>query len=300
MKRQPTRPESNSRHQHPTAPPRVSVIIPTFNRAWTVAEAIDSALDQRFASFEVIVVDDGSTDRTQEVLTRFGSDIRTLKQANAGVSAARNAGIRAAAGELIALLDSDDLWRPDKLAHQVAFFDSHPDCLICQCREIWIRNGRRVNPKHRHRKSSGDIFLPSLELCLVSPSAVMMRRSLFDEIGYFDETLPACEDYDLWLQVSARFPVALIDFEGTVKRGGHPDQLSRAPGLDRYRIRALEKIIAGDRLTAAQKAAAVATLKRKCTIYAGGCRKRNRLSEARHYERLARAHDEPAPDRIPK
>ena len=268
--------------------PRVSVVIPTYNRAWTLGEAIDSALGQTFESFEVLVVDDGSTDGTAKLLGRYGSAVRVLRQTNQGVSAARNAGIRSARGELIALLDSDDLWRPEKLARQVAYFDALPGALICQCQEIWIRNGVRVNPKQRHRKPAGDIFSRSLELCLVSPSAVMMRRRLLSQVGFFDESLPACEDYDLWLRVSARFPVGLIDYVGTVKRGGHEDQLSRTAGLDRYRIRALAKILAVGRLSPSRQRAAIAILKRKCGIYAAGCRKRGRVDDARHYERLAR------------
>jgi glycosyltransferase involved in cell wall biosynthesis len=192
------------------------------------------------------------------------------------VSAARNRGIRASSGGLIAFLDSDDLWLPQKLSRQVDFFATQPQAMICQSEEQWIRNGERVNPKTRHHKFSGMIFERSLELCLVSPSAVMLRRSLLDTVGIFDESLPACEDYDLWLRISCRYPVYLIDTALIVKRGGHADQLSRAPGLDKFRIRALRKIIDGDLLSDTQHKAAVHMLKEKCTIYANGCRKRGR------------------------
>jgi glycosyltransferase involved in cell wall biosynthesis len=267
--------------------PLVSVIIPTYNRGWIVKEAIESVLKQDFTDFELIVVDDGSTDNTAEILHGFGSDIRVIKQSNRGVSAARNRGIQASVGRWIAFLDSDDLWLPQKLSRQVDFFNAHPEAPICQTEEQWIRNGRRVNPKLRHRKFSGMIFERSLELCLVSPSAVMIRKRLFSDVGLFDESLPVCEDYDLWLRVSCRFPVYLIDTALIIKRGGHPDQLSRAPGLDKYRIQSLCQIIESNLLSEAQRAAAVRMLKEKSDIYANGCRKRGRTEEAEHYEVLA-------------
>ena len=267
--------------------PLVSVIVPTYNRGWVIGEAVDSVLAQQYSNYELIVVDDGSTDDTAAVLNAYGSRVRLLRQKNKGVSAARNAGIRSAAGSLIAFLDSDDLWLPSKLSQQVLFFEEHPDALVCQTEETWIRNGVRVNPRKRHRKPSGMIFEPSLELCLVSPSAVMMRRSLFDRVGLFDESLPACEDYDLWLRISCRIPVHRIPAALIVKRGGHSDQLSRQPGLDRFRIQSLVKIIDSGQLTDVQTKAAVRMLKTKSRIYAAGCRKRGRLAEAAIYERLA-------------
>lgn len=266
--------------------PLVSVIIPTFNRAWAVERAVDSVLDQDYRPFELIVVDDGSTDQTAEILARYGNQLTVVCQENRGVSAARNAGIARAEGDLIAFLDSDDFWRPKKLTVQVDFFTSNPDALICQTGEFWVRNGRRVNPGRRHRKLSGMIFTSSLELCLVSPSAVMMRKTLFSMVGGFDETLPACEDYDLWLRVTRRYPVHLIDASLVVKTGGHPDQLSAAPGLDQYRIRSILNLLESNKLTEDQKQAAADVLSRKCRIYADGCRKRGRIDEARYYEQF--------------
>jgi glycosyltransferase involved in cell wall biosynthesis len=267
--------------------PLVTVIIPTYNRGWVVQEAIDSVLDQDFRDYELIVVDDGSNDNTQEILATYGKEITVLKQSNQGVSAARNSGIAAASGQLIAFLDSDDLWLPGKLSSQVKFFKENADAVINQTQETWVRNGVRVNPKKRHHKFSGMIFERSLALCLVSPSAVMIRKSLFDTVGVFDEQLPACEDYDLWLRISCRYPVHLIDIPLIIKRGGHDDQLSRAAGLDKYRIESLKKIIDSDLLTPQQYKAAVITLKEKSEIYAGGCRKRGRYKEAAYFSMLA-------------
>jgi len=265
----------------------VSVIIPTYNRGWILKEAIDSVLAQDYKDFELIVVDDGSTDNTREILDSYGRDIIVLRQTNQGVSAARNRGIAEARGRLVAFLDSDDIWLPRKLLRQVDFFNSTPAAVVNQTEEIWIRNGVRVNPKNRHRKPSGMIFERSLGLCLVSPSAVMIPKNLFNAVGVFDENLPACEDYDLWLRISCRYPVHLIDTPLILKRGGHADQLSKTPGLDRFRIQSLEKIIASGRLTKSQSRAAVFKLRDKCAIYAGGCRKRGREAEAKYYEALA-------------
>jgi len=258
--------------------PQVSVIIPTYNRGWIIKEAIDSVLAQDYTEFELIVVDDGSTDHTADVLDSYRNVIKVLSQKNKGVSAARNRGIAEASGKFIAFLDSDDLWLSQKLSAQIEFFTQTPDALICQTEEVWIRNGLIVNPKKRHKKPSGMIFEPSLALCLVSPSAVMIRRSLLEIVGNFDETLPACEDYDLWLRISCRFPVYRIDTPLIIKRGGHEDQLSASFGLDRFRIKAIKKIIESGFLSKRQYAAAVKTLKD---------RKRGRIDEADYYISLS-------------
>ena len=180
----------------------VSVIIPTYNRWPMLGEAVESVLAQTAGDYELIVVDDGSTDETRCRLADYGSRLTVLTQRRRGVSAARNLGASRASGGYLAFLDSDDLWHPKKLQRQLDFMERSPEVEICQTDEIWIRNGVRVNPRRRHRKPSGDIFRASLELCLVSPSAVMMRRELFERLGGFDESLPVCEDYDLWLRIS--------------------------------------------------------------------------------------------------
>ena len=173
----------------------VSVIIPTFNRASKVGRAISSVL----SDYEILVVDDGSTDRTSSVLMSFRSSVRVITHSHqTGVSAARNTGLKSSTCPFVAFLDSDDYWLPEKLAVQLAFFVEHQEAVACQTQEKWIRNGLPVNPKKKHLKPSGDIFSRSLKLCLVSPSAVMLKRSLLEEVGLFDETFPWCEDYDLW------------------------------------------------------------------------------------------------------
>jgi GT2 family glycosyltransferase len=173
----------------------------------------------------------------------------------------------------------------------VAFFQAHPDAQICHTEEIWLRNGIRVNPHRKHRKPSGDIFARSLDLCLVSPSAVMLRRTFFEQLGGFDENLPACEDYDLWLRIAAREPVHLLNEPLVIKRGGHADQLShRFWGMDRFRVQTLSKLLKSGTLSLAQRAQAVATLQAKCAILVQGARKRGRGGE--EYARLAAAYAE--------
>jgi len=274
----------------------VSVIIPTFNRAMKTARAVASVLYQTFADYEIIVVDDGSQDATEEVMRQFGRRFRYIVHPhNRGVSAARNRGIRESESPWIAFLDSDDYWLPTKLDAQMAFFRNHPEALICQTEEVWIRNGRFANPKKRHEKPSGEIFVPSLRLCLISPSAVMLRRSLLEEVGLFDENLPVCEDYDLWLRIACRHPVYLIQDRLIVKEGGHPDQLSsRYRGMDRFRIQTILKVMESGHLNRAQRQAALKELSLKCRIYGMGCIKRGKEEEGERYLRWASGGAQPA------
>jgi glycosyltransferase involved in cell wall biosynthesis len=267
---------------------RVSVIIPTYNRILFVMEAVASVLAQSYRDFELIVVDDGSTDGTPAALAAWGDAVTVLRrEARRGVSAARNLGARAAKGDWLAFLDSDDLWLPDKLARQMEYVQANPELIICQTGEAWIRNGVRVNPPAACRKVSGDIFLPSLRRCLVSPSAVMLSRRLFEETGGFDEELPAAEDYDLWLRIAWRHPVGLVPEALVIKRGGHADQLSRQWGLDRFRIRALMKLLQEPGLPLAYREATRSVLAEKCRIYSQGCAKRGRWDEAGRYRALS-------------
>jgi glycosyltransferase involved in cell wall biosynthesis len=266
----------------------VSVIIPTYNRARKVARAIASVLYQTFPDYEIIVVDDGSRDDTARSLHLLHPHLVHLThKENRGVSAARNTGIRASSAPLIAFLDSDDYWLPEKLAVQAAFFKANPKAVACQTQERWIRRGRPVNPGKKHLKPSGHIFEPSLKLCLVSPSAAMVRRSLLDEVGFFDETLPVCEDYDLWLRISCRHAIHLLDRVLVIKEGGAPDQLSRSmAGMDRFRIQSMTRLLQGARLTGAQARALLDELTAKCEVYGNGCIKRNRMDEGRRYVEL--------------
>jgi glycosyltransferase involved in cell wall biosynthesis len=268
--------------------PVVSVIIPTYNRAALVREAVASVKAQTYRDFEIVVVDDASTDATVEALAAW-RDVRVLRQARRrGVAAARNLGAAAARGQWLAFLDSDDLWLPEKLARQMTYLADRPGLSLCQTDEIWVRQGVKVNKPAAHRKVAGRIFAASLERCMISPSAVILRRRLFEAHGGFDEDLPAAEDYDLWLRLSWRYEVGLVDEPLVIKRGGHPDQLSRQWGIDRFRIRALVKLLAEPDLPATYAWAARRRLAAKCAIYAQGCEKRGKLTEAEFYRDLGR------------
>ena len=265
----------------------VSVIIPTHNRAAVLPRALDSVLAQTLQPLEIIVIDDGSTDETAGLIRSDYPQVTCLSQENRGVSAARNRGITQASGDWIALLDSDDSWLPTKLEKQDEAITTCPDHRLCHTEEIWIRNGKRVNQMNKHRKSGGHIYSQCLPLCVISPSSALIHRSLFDDVGHFDEELPACEDYDLWLRICAREPVLFVKTPLINKFGGHEDQLSRKHwGMDRFRIRALEKILADDVLTPEQRAESIAMLIQKAAILEQGARKRGKSDRADFYRAL--------------
>ena len=272
--------------------PQVTVILPSWNRADWLKKSIDSVLEQTFRDFELIVVDDASTDSTQEILTSYSGKIRSITFAkNLGVSAARNAAVKNCDSEWIAFLDSDDFWHPHKLQKQIAQTVIRAECPIHFTDEIWIRNGVRVNPKKKHQKLEGWIFKPSLELCLMSPSTVLLRRELFDVHGLFDETLPICEDYDLWLRLTAQHQVALLNEKLMTRHGGHADQLSLSEwGIDRYRVQSIIKILKTEKLSPEDRSAAIVVLRKKCEIIINGFRKRGKLQEIERYEKIANQH----------
>ncbi len=252
----------------------ISVIIPSYNRAHTLKRALDSVLAQTRPADEIIVIDDGSTDTTEQLITQRYPQITYIKQANQGVSAARNTGIKTATGEWLALLDSDDEWLPNKLKTQLALLEQYPGHKLIHSNEIWIRHGVRVNQMKKHAKKGGYIFQHCLALCAISPSAVMIHKDLFAEIGLFDETLPACEDYDLWLRITARYPVLYCEEALIKKYGGHDDQLSQQHwGMDRFRIRALINCLKNCALSESDRAAAHKVLVKKLRILLKGAEK---------------------------
>lgn len=271
--------------------PLVSVIIPTFNRVRLVDRAIRSVLGQTFKDFELIVVDDGSDDSTAAVLDGFGDSVKSVFQEHSGVSATRNTGIENACGELVAFLDSDDEWRSEKLDRQVALFGGGGAFFVCHTDEIWMRDGKIVQQKDIHRKQGGRFFERALERCLISPSSVMISRSLLDEVGWFDPELPAAEDYDLWLRVTAFHDVEFVPEPLVVKHGGHLDQLSMTtPSIDTYRIRGIVKILDNALLSEDYRNAAVRELIRKCEIVSLGCMKKGKTAEAQAYRELAESY----------
>lgn len=255
----------------------VSVIIPSFNRCGLLPRAIDSVFSQQGVDLEVFVVDDGSTDGTECLIRDSYPEVNYIKQGNAGVSAARNTAIKKAKGTWIALLDSDDEWLPNKLSEQLLELEKR-NLHVCHTQEIWIRDGVRVNQMNKHKKQGGFIFERCLPLCAMSPSSILMHRDVFERVGLFDEALPACEDYDLWLRITALYEVAYLEQPFIRKYGGHEDQLSRAHwGMDRFRVIALDKLLNNalclQNLTQIQKDAAQTMLLKKLKILLKGALK---------------------------
>ncbi len=220
----------------------ISVIITTYNRSFFVKRAIDSVLSQTTPAYEIIVIDDGSSDDTGEILKEYEGEIKTIYQDNQGVSAARNRGVDLSRGDWIAFLDSDDIWHNKKLQIQSLFHKKNPLTLFSHTNEIWIRDGKRVSQKKRHKKPNGDCFYENLDFCKISPSTVMINKKLLKECGGFDEDLLICEDYDLWLRVLKKEPVGLIEESLTYKYAGNWRQLSFSNSChDLYHIKALLK-----------------------------------------------------------
>ena len=265
---------------------KISIVIPTFNRIGSLPRALDSALNQTYQPSEIIVVDNGSSDGTTKLLRERYPSIRLLIEKKLGVSAARNKGIRHSKFQWIALLDSDDAWDKTKLEKQKkALASSQDQFRLVHTNEIWIRNGNKFNQMKKHQKFGGDIFNNCLSLCCISPSSVLINKNIFKEVGYFDESLPVCEDYDLWLKICSQEKILFINQKLTLKYGGHKDQLSKTYwGMDRFRIKSLENLILNYKLKPDQKINAIKTIVKKLKIIVNGAYKRNNSSIINKYE----------------
>jgi GT2 family glycosyltransferase len=194
--------------------------------------------------------------------------------------------LRLASGEFIAFLDSDDLWLKDKIQVQLNYLKAFPEARFCLTEEIWLRKGRRVNQARKHQKYSGWVLKKVLPLCLLSLSAAMFRRELFDEVGKFDEGLPVCEDYDLGIRIALRYPYHFIQTPFIIKRGGHPDQLSRRYwGMDRWRLQVLEKALKLAFRVEDQELIR-GEIQRKCQLLINGFQKRGKMQEAEYYMKI--------------
>ena len=260
---------------------KISVVIPTFNRISLVARAIDSVLKQSLNPYEIIVVDDGSEDGTSEMIQNKYKSIKLIQQQNNGVSAARNNGIKHAKGDWIALLDSDDEWIEKKLENQVDRLIKTPEYDFCHTNEIWIRNGVRVNQRKKHEKYGGYIFDKCLDICRISPSSVLFRKNILDHVGWFDDQLPVCEDYDLWLRITAEYRILFIDDPLIIKYGGHDDQLSHGvEGIEFFRIKSLENLLERSELSTDNRILSIQMIIKKYNIYLNGLVKRKKQGEA--------------------
>ena len=178
-----------------------------------------------------------------------------------------------------------------KLEKQIDATYERAEHLLHFTDEIWIRNGKRINPKFRHQKREGWIYQPSLELCLMAPSTVLLKRELLEQCGLFDEELPVCEDYDLWLRITAHHQVSFLNEALMTRSGGHADQLSRKYwGMDRFRVQSIKKILANVPLRKEDEMATRRVLKKKCEILLNGFRKRGKTEEISYYESLIKTH----------
>ncbi len=234
--------------------PTVSVIIPAYNCERYITDTITSVLDQTYQDFELIVVDDGSTDRTREVISSFGPPVRLLTQPNAGVCRSRNRGIRESRGQYLCLMDHDDYWFPDKLEHQVRIMDAHPDCGVSYSSFIrWYADSQgcfpppaqfhpEIDPEAVDEEYSGWIYHHFLTDCWMLTSTAMFRRCVFKTCGVFDEALPYSEDWDLWLRISRECSFLKLERPTTLYRQ-HPAQGNRVVrGVD-YRTLLLAKAV---------------------------------------------------------
>ena len=253
----------------------ISAVIPTLDRRHTLSRAINSVLQQTIPVDEIIIIDNGSSDGTLDMIQSDFPMVRYASQPKPGVSAARNLGIAIANSNWVALLDSDDAWEPTKLEKQMKMCNENSNSRLIHTDEIWYRNGRHVNQMKKHKKRGGNIFEYCLPLCCISPSSVLVRKDLFEDIGLFDEDLPVCEDYDMWLRISSREPISYVDEPLIIKYGGHEDQLSsKLWGMDRFRIQSLEKLLDEKHLNFKQENAVYEIMIRKMNILIQGGIKR--------------------------
>ena len=259
---------------------KISVVIPTLNRINTLQRALDSVINQTYKPAEIIVVDNGSSDGTLKFLREQYPKITILTENKIGVSSARNKGIKKSINQWIALLDSDDAWHPRKLEIQTSMLDNAlKEYNLIHTDEVWFRNNKHINQMKKHKKQGGYIFERCLSLCCISPSSVLFKKNILDKVGLFDESLPVCEDYDMWLKICSSEEVLFAQDKLTYKYGGHKDQLSKSYwGMDRFRIKSIENIIKNFDLTYKQKKLAKKELIKKLKIIINGAFKRNNLS----------------------
>ncbi len=266
---------------------KISIIIPTLNRVKYLSRALDSVFNQTFKASEIIVVDNGSSDGTLEFIKEKYPLVTLLEERKRGVSAARNKGIISSKSDWVAFLDSDDAWDKRKLEVQKnALLSNSINYKLVHTEEIWIKNNIKINQMKKHQKFGGYIFEKCLPLCCISPSSVLIQKNIFNQVGYFDENLPVCEDYDLWLKICSKEEVLFINQKLTLKYGGHNDQLSKSHwGIDRFRIKSIENLVLNYDLKPYQKYMAIFTLIKKIKIIINGAYKRKNYSIINEYEK---------------
>ena len=266
---------------------KISIIVPTLNRVEYLSRALDSVFNQTFKASEIIVVDNGSSDGTLELIKEKYPSVTLLEERKRGVSAARNKGIISSKSDWVAFLDSDDAWDKKKLEVQKnALLSNSTNYKLVHTEEVWFKNNIKINQMKKHQKFGGYIFEKCLPLCCISPSSVLIKKNIFNQVGYFDEDLPVCEDYDLWLKICSKEKVLFIDQKLTFKYGGHNDQLSKSHwGMDRFRIKSIENLVLNYDLKPYQKHLAIFTLIKKIKIIINGAYKRKNYLIINEYEK---------------
>ena len=272
----------------------VDAVITTHNRAEFITDALDSAVKQTFDELRIIIIDDGSNINVSAIISKYLSEssgllkkkkrkIFYVYQRQRGISAARNTGIKLSRADYIAFIDDDDIWKKKKIERQIEELAAN-GLRVCYTDEIWYMNGKHLNQLKKHRKYSGDIFEKALPLCIISPSSILIERSVFSEIGFFDTSFEVCEDYEFWLRLTLHFEVFFLEEKLIIKRGGHDSQLSRKyPAMDRFRIEAIKKLIDNVKMPENKYQAALNEIKKKIDIYINGCLKREKKEEADYY-----------------
>ena len=256
----------------------ISVIIPTLNRANLLERALRSVVNQTFPPDEIIVVDNGSTDDTKNMIKDNFQNIKYYFLSDKGVSKARNLGIKNSNCEWVSFLDSDDEWHRKKLEKQINFIKYNSKCKFVHSNEVWLRNGIHLNQLKKHKKKGGNIFKNCLKMCCISPSSVILKKNIFYDYGFFDESFQVCEDYEMWLRISAKEEICFLEDKLLIKHGGHKDQLSKKFwGMDRFRVYAIEKNLLNNNFSEYQNGLAKFFLLQKLEVIINGAKKRNNI-----------------------
>lgn len=248
--------------------PSVSVVIPVYGRNLLIKDALESVFMQKYPAAEVIVCDDGSPCSISSSIKPYLSKIVYIRsESNRGVSAARNMGIKAAKGDYVAFLDSDDLWLPDKLALQISRMEEGGFSLS-HTNEHWYKRGKWLNQGAKHKRYGGYIFSKVLDMCRVSPSSLIIRKG----VGFFDESLRVCEDYEFILRMSLQYDIHYLDKKLLIKRAITEDQLSGSiKHIESVRLGILERfaLLQRDMISDENKSALQKEISRKRTITGG-------------------------------
>jgi glycosyltransferase involved in cell wall biosynthesis len=264
----------------------VDIVIPAFNRPQLLEEAIASIRAQSFCNWRLFIVDDATPTALPETLKHNDARITLLRlQKNHGPAYARNYGAERGSAPLIAFLDSDDLWHPEKLSKALQAFERDPTLQWWHSNELWLRDGKPAKQKAIHQKQGGQFFERALERCLISPSAVVLRRSFFSAEKGFAPAFRLCEDYELWLRLLLLSPVGYSEEPLTIKRAGDWPQLSSARELDRYRVLAMHRVwrLKGRWMPANWQSALLKECEKRCELLLQGARKHeNELGQKRY------------------